>query len=143
MLYSLPAVVPVLVTTSVPVVWFQLPDDPQPPAPADTSTAPSPVCVPVRPLTVSRDPELKSQSVATVMVSVLFAPDTGVLCWMLLVVKLGSTTYSALAPYATPRALALDPVISAALIDTFPLAEMLTVGAACPADGFLTSHEKP
>mmetsp|Transcript_56032 Transcript_56032/g.131973 ORF Transcript_56032/g.131973 Transcript_56032/m.131973 type:complete len:234 (-) Transcript_56032:144-845(-) len=135
--YDVACAVPVLVSTSVPVLCVQTPAVPSSPDVVDTVSAPvSAVCDPVSPVTVTVDPDARSQLACSVAVMVLLTPATGVLCSMLSTLNTGSTTYSAFPPVATPSTVVPGCVIAADANATDPDAAIFTVGAACAVPGF-------
>ena len=90
---------------------------------------------------------------ASVTVSVLVAPGTGVLCPIALVVKVGTATVSGSAPLATPykavpalaiATLAIEPT---ALLPSVMVAATLTAGDACDEPPLVrlndTTHGSP
>jgi hypothetical protein len=102
--HSVPNTVPpdAAVNTSVPVDWSHAPLVPNRfPVEVTVKLAPA-VCDPVSPVMVTVDPTGRLKSAVSETVSVLVAPDPGVLCRIDFTVKLGTTTFSGSAPVVTP-----------------------------------------
>jgi len=141
---AVPEMVPpdAAVSTSCPVTCVHAPTIPRRlDVDVTVKLAASAVCEPVRPVIVTDDPVGKSQIAVNVTVNVLVTPDIGVLCWIVLVLKIGTTTKRGLAPFNTPYTFVLDAVIATDAKICVPDASMLIVGEACAEDGFVISKE--
>ena len=97
------------------------------------------VTEPVRPVMVTaapREPAVRSKLEERVKVNRFVLPETGVLCWIVLVLNSGTTTLSGakppLIPYLSPVALvkSLDATVPmlVALVPSVSVADTLTVG---------------
>jgi len=71
------------------------------------------VCDPISPEIVNVDPDKRARFAVSVIVIVLGNPAIGVLCWIDLVLKTGTSTSSGLKPLATPYRAVVGLVIAA------------------------------
>jgi len=97
----------------------------------------SAVVDPVSPKIVTVDPGKRAKFAVSVTVNVFATPDIGVLCWIDLVLKSGTTTKRGLDPFCTQYTFASSAVIDTDVNDAVPDASMLIAGEACAEEGFV------
>ena len=97
----------------------------------------SAVCDPVSPVIVTVDPVARSKLAVNETVNVLVAPDTGVLCWIDFRLKVGTSTVSGSAPFATPYSAVPGFVIAADAMVAVPDASTFIVGDVVTLAGFV------
>jgi hypothetical protein len=138
------------VSTSVPELCVQAPAVPRRLDVDVIAKLAVSVCEPVSPVIVTVEPFARFTFAVSVTVSVLVAPDTGLLCLIVLTLNTGTTTKRGSAPLATPysavagfvmAAWAMEPTLFASAAAT------LTAGDGCPSAVFVklkvTIHSVP
>jgi hypothetical protein len=142
--YAVPDTVPpdAAVSTSVPELFVHTPAVPRRFDVDVTAKLPSAVCEPVSPVIVTVESAGMSTSALSVIVNVLVAPDTGVLCWIVLTLNNGTTTVSGSVPLATPYSgrsgfnIAPDAMEPTVTLLSLMVASILTLGDTWPSAGF-------
>jgi hypothetical protein len=138
--HAVPDAVPsdAAVNTSCPVDCVHAPLVPNRLDVEDTvKLALSAVFDPVSPVMVTVDPVARLKLAVTETVNVLVAPNTGVLCWIDFRLKLGTSTVSGSAPFATPRSAVPGFVMAADAMAEVPDAAMFIVGEVVALAGLV------
>ena len=74
------------------------------------------------------------------VITLLLAPDTGVLCWIVFVLNVGTTTVSGSAPLVTPYKAVPGLAIALDVIVAEPEAATFTVGDVVADEGFVIAN---
>ena len=101
------------------------------------------VTEPVRPVMVTaapQEPAVRSKLEERVKVNRFVLPETGVLCWIVLVLNAGTTTVSGSAPFDTPNMLVPGLFIAVEAMVADPEAAILIVGEVDVPEGFVISN---